>query len=104
MLDHPKILGINQHGVVQDIRERQGLWEPNLKFMSLCEVTYRRQYDEYTHCPEGLSENVVNVRVDIREDIKCYQDTLRYVLIKVDYSIGEGICMLPGDMNLNIRS
>ena len=29
-------------------------------------------------------ENVVNRRVDIREDIKCYQDTLSYALSKVD--------------------
>ena len=34
-------------------------------------------------------ENVVNRRVDIREDIKCYQDTLSYASSKVDYSVGE---------------
>ena len=33
-------------------------------------------------------ENVVNRRVDIREDIKHYQETLSYVLSKVDYSMG----------------
>ena len=33
-------------------------------------------------------ENVVNQRVDIREDIKGYQDTLSYASSKVDYSIG----------------
>ena len=33
-------------------------------------------------------ENVVNHRVDIREDIKRYQDTLSYASSKVDYSIG----------------
>ena len=32
-------------------------------------------------------ENVVNHRVDIREDIKCYQDTLSYASSKVDYSV-----------------
>ena len=49
-------------------------------------------------------ENVVNRRVDIREDIKQYQDTLSYASSKVDYSVGENICMLLSDMNLNIRS
>ena len=49
-------------------------------------------------------ENVVNCRVDIREDIKCYQDTLSYASSKVDHSVGENIYMLPSDMNLNIRS
>ena len=48
-------------------------------------------------------ENVVNHRVDIREDIKCYQDTLSYTSSKVDYSLGKNICMLPSDMNLKIR-
>ena len=38
-------------------------------------------------------ENVVNRRVDIREDIKRYQDTLSYASSKVDYSVGEtSIC------------
>ena len=32
-------------------------------------------------------ENVVNHRVDIREDIKRYQDTLSYASNKVDYSV-----------------
>ena len=49
-------------------------------------------------------ENVVNRRVNIREDIKCYQDTLSYASSKVDYSMGENIYMLPGDMNLNIKT
>ena len=49
-------------------------------------------------------ENVVNRRVNIQEDIKRYQDTLSYASSEVDYSVGENIYMLPGDMNLNIRS
>ena len=49
-------------------------------------------------------ENVVNRRVDIREDIKHYQDTLSYASSKVDYSVGENLYMLPSDMNLKIRS
>ena len=40
-------------------------------------------------------ENIVNHRVDIREDIKRYQDTLSYASSKVDYSVGEiFICFL----------
>ena len=49
-------------------------------------------------------ENVVNRRVHIQEDIKCYQDSLSYASSKVDYSIGESIYMIPSDMNLKIRS
>ena len=48
-------------------------------------------------------ENVVNRRVDIREDIKRYQDTLSYASSKVDYSVGEHVYMLPSDMTLKIR-
>ena len=46
----------------------------------------------------------MNHRVDIREDIKRYQDTLSYASSKVEYSVGEIIYMIPGDMNLKIRS
>ena len=49
-------------------------------------------------------ENVVNRRVDIREDIKRCLDTLSYASSKVDYSVGQNIYMLPSDMNLKIRS
>ena len=49
-------------------------------------------------------ENVVNCRVDIRKDIKRYQDTLSYTSSKVDYSIGQNIYMLPSDMNLKIKT
>ena len=49
-------------------------------------------------------ESVVNRRVDIKEDIKRYQDTLSYASSKVDYSVGQNIYMLPSDMNLKIRS
>ena len=49
-------------------------------------------------------ENVVNRRLDIREDIKRYQDTLSYASSKVDYSVGDHLYMLPNDMNLKIRS
>ena len=49
-------------------------------------------------------ENIVNRRVDIREDIKHYQDTLSYTSSKVDYSVGQNIYMLPSDMNLKIKT
>ena len=49
-------------------------------------------------------ENVVNCRVDIREDIKRYQNTVSYASSKVDYSVGRGIYMLPSDMNLKIKT
>ena len=49
-------------------------------------------------------EKVVNCRVDIREDIKRYQDTLSYASSKVDYSMGQNIYMLPIDMNLKLKT
>ena len=49
-------------------------------------------------------ENVVNRRVDIREDIKGYQDTLSYKSSKVDYSVGENVYMLPSNVNLKIKT
>ena len=49
-------------------------------------------------------ENVVNRRVDIREDIKRYEDTLSYALSKVDYSVGEQVYMLPSNMTLKIKT
>ena len=42
--------------------------------------------------------------MDIREDIKRYQDTLSYASSKVNYSVGERIYMIPSDMKLKIRS
>ena len=42
--------------------------------------------------------------MDIREDIKRYQDTLSYASSKVDYSTGQNIYMLPSDMNLKIKT
>ena len=49
-------------------------------------------------------EDIVNRRVDIREDIKCYQDTLNYASSKVNYSVGEHLYMLPSDMKLKIKT
>ena len=42
-------------------------------------------------------ENVVNRKVDIREDIRRYLDTLSYASSKVDYSVTKNIYMLPSD-------
>ena len=42
--------------------------------------------------------------MDIRGDIKRYQETLDYASSKVDYSMEEHIYMLPSNMNLKIRS
>ena len=49
-------------------------------------------------------ENVVNGRVNNQEDIKRYQDTLSYASSKVDHSMRQNIYMLPGDMNLKIKT
>ena len=46
----------------------------------------------------------MNRRVDIREDLRHYQDILSYTSSKVDYSMGEGIYMFPSDINLKIKS
>ena len=35
-------------------------------------------------------------------DIERYQAILEHALSKVDFSIDTGICMLPGNLNLNI--
>ena len=42
--------------------------------------------------------------MDIREDIKHYQDTLSYASSKVDYSVGEHVYMLSSDMKLKIKT
>ena len=42
--------------------------------------------------------------MDIREDIKHYQDTLSYTSSKVNYRVGQNIYMLPSDMNLKIKT
>ena len=47
-------------------------------------------------------ENIVSRRVNIPEDIRRFQKTLQYARSKVDYVIGEFVCMLPTDMNLQI--
>ena len=44
----------------------------------------------------------MNRRVNIQEDLKCYQDTLSYTSSKVNYSMGENLFMLPSNMELKI--
>ena len=46
----------------------------------------------------------MNHRVDIREDLKHYQDTLSYASSKVDYSVGQNLFMLPSNMTLKIKT
>ena len=45
----------------------------------------------------------MNHSVDIREDIKRYQDTLSYASSKVDYNVGQNI-YIPSDRNLRIKT
>ena len=45
-------------------------------------------------------ESIINRRVDIPEDKQRFQKALQYARSKVVYSIGEGMYMLPSDMNL----
>ena len=49
-------------------------------------------------------EDIVNRSVNIKEDIKRYQDTLSYASSKVDYSVGESIYMLSSNMKLKIKT
>ena len=42
--------------------------------------------------------------MDIRENIKHYQDTLNYALSKADYSVRENLFMLPSNMKLKIKT
>ena len=53
----------------------------------------------------GLKKRFLFLRyLDLREDIKRYQNTLSYTSSKVDYNVGESIYTIPSDMNLKIRS
>ena len=49
-------------------------------------------------------EDIVNRKVDVREDIKGYQNTLSYASSKVDYSVGQHLYMLPTNMELKIKT
>jgi hypothetical protein len=47
-------------------------------------------------------EDAVNSEVDLPSSIDRYQKTLQYARSKVDFVIGQGLYMLPSDMNLHI--
>ena len=49
---------------------------------------------------KAFLNNFENRRVDIREDIKHYQDTLSYAPSKADHSVGENIYVLLSDLNV----
>ena len=49
-------------------------------------------------------ENILNHRMDIKEDMKHYHNTLSYASSKVNCSVGQNIYMLPSDMNLKIKT
>lgn len=47
-------------------------------------------------------EDVINSAVDLPSSIKRYQDSLRYARSKVDFAVGNGLYMLPSDLQLQI--
>ena len=47
-------------------------------------------------------EDIINRETDIQSDIKRYQDVLNNANSEVNFSVGEGLYMLPNDMNLKI--
>ena len=49
-------------------------------------------------------EDIVNRKIDVREDIKRYQDTLSCASSKVDYSVGQNIYMLQSNLKLKIKT
>ena len=80
-----------------------GLTHIYFKFASLCKIRYGRESASALTAQKAFVNNfedIINRRVNIREDIKRYQCMLSYASSKVDYSVGENIYMLPSDMNL----
>ena len=45
-------------------------------------------------------EDVINKSVSLQDDIARYQNVLKYARSNLDYSVGEGLYMLPSDMLL----
>ena len=45
-------------------------------------------------------EDVINKSVSLQDDIARYQNVLKYARSSLDYSVGEGLYMLPSDMLL----
>ena len=47
-------------------------------------------------------EDIINRETDIQSDIKRYQDVLNNANSEVNFSVGEGLYMLPSDMTLKL--
>jgi hypothetical protein len=47
-------------------------------------------------------EDAINSAVDLPDSITRYQNTLQYARSKVDYVVGQGLYMIPSDMDLHI--
>ena len=47
--------------------------------------------------------NIIHRENNTANDIKMYQNALKYASSKVDYNLGENIYMIPSDMNLRIK-
>jgi hypothetical protein len=47
-------------------------------------------------------EDAINSAVDLPESITRYQNTLQYARSKVDYVVGQGLYMIPSNMDLHI--
>ena len=48
-------------------------------------------------------ESLVDEEVSIVDDIKRFQNVLQHARSKVDFSISEGVYMIPSDLNLRIK-
>ena len=106
-MDNRKISGFYRCGFVKDFRKHRAY-----AYLILSSQTSARSSiiensaSSLTAQSAFLNnfENIVNRKVNIQEDIKCYQDTPSYTSSKVDYSIGENINMIPSDMELRIKT
>ena len=47
-------------------------------------------------------EDAINSEIDLPSSVERYQSTLQYAMSKVDFVIGEGLYMMPSDMDLYI--
>ena len=47
--------------------------------------------------------NIIHRENNTANDIKMYQNALKYASSKVDYNLGENVYMIPSDMNLRIK-
>ena len=51
---------------------------------------------------KSMFKALINEDYSIAIDIERYQDVLEHALLKVDFSVGTGMYMLPSKLNLNI--